>query len=838
MSDPYGLTKIKIESLLYGFRDIGINPNINIGQSEIIRFLNSKSRGGYADPLLGKKLFQVLNITNMSRISVQDFVKGYLEFEEEVRNNANIFEHKLAQEREIFLKLDELCRKYKNEQLNDEGLCENALISGEITDVNIKRKLEGIKEIILKIIYNEKIEEIRFEIGNENSNTMLHKKFEFKPKSRKDHFEFIMKGINDRDQIFDIGNKVFCLDDINSQEEYSIQIIIPEIDDEEKVAAYINAKIIVYWSDYKYYEHQRKKASKRLKKLTEATAKAKDFLLKVKEIYGNLIEKKQDIIVDFNNEKYIQRTGRRLIGIKETKQRSRSEQTNIITKKAEKTDKNAEQKIKQISKKEINKRVLRNMPKLNNALYEEVVKKPIEIPANEPLITSSKLKEIILPDKQRPVIYTHKILPEVIHHSVGKTKENMRQSYTNQFKVMESLHHPTLLDQTNGALIGINEANYSDLQNINTDVTLPNMEGSFSVRPGRWEQRSMMVKQSFTEAPTRYITRSLKPISAGVSIAPVKYFKDKVNQPIEMGTNTWTSSGININMSGNEQINFGIEQNGYNAEQTTFDERVNTEQTFNAGGEQNEFGVNVDQNLFRVGVEQSINNNNFSNNNISTNVLNLNQIGEITQNIPQSETFSSNYNLNGMNNVQQSSLLNQNIIEKTNIQNNIVNRSVSQPVVQRSIRKIIEQTNTLPTIYQNLQNERVVNRSSSKIKFEINKKEPFVTQNVLPTSILPDVVNQTIIKNNSSPVKYIDSYSEYVQNVNNRDYVNIHTIQNGNVNFNEQQFIQNVNTGTNFGYNNNSSGGGRISTKVVNIENNQIIDPISGMNFLEGMANL
>ena len=84
------------------------------------------------------------------------------------------------------------------------------------------------------------------------------------------------------------------------------------------------------------------------------------------------------------------------------------------------------EKIKQISKKEINKRVLRNMPKLNNALYEEVVKKPIEIPANEPLITSSKLKEIILPDKQRPVIYTHKILPEVIHHSVGKTKEKQR----------------------------------------------------------------------------------------------------------------------------------------------------------------------------------------------------------------------------------------------------------------------------------------------------------------------------------------------------------------------------------------------------------------------------
>ena len=92
MSDP--LTQIKIESLLSGFRNLGINQNNNIGQSEIIRFLNSKSRGGYTDPLIGKKLFQVLNITQMSKITVQEFVNGFLQFEEEVKNNANILEHK------------------------------------------------------------------------------------------------------------------------------------------------------------------------------------------------------------------------------------------------------------------------------------------------------------------------------------------------------------------------------------------------------------------------------------------------------------------------------------------------------------------------------------------------------------------------------------------------------------------------------------------------------------------------------------------------------------------------------------------------------------------------
>ena len=86
---------------------------------------------------------------------------------------------------------------------------------------------------------------------------MSNKTFEFKPTSRKDHFEFVMKGINDRNQIFDIGSKVFPLTEVNSHEEYLVQIVVPEIENEEQIAAYIKAKIVVYWSDYKMYEMQR-----------------------------------------------------------------------------------------------------------------------------------------------------------------------------------------------------------------------------------------------------------------------------------------------------------------------------------------------------------------------------------------------------------------------------------------------------------------------------------------------------------------------------------------------------------------------------------------------------
>ena len=325
MSDSYEIKKAKIDSLVTGFTNDGYKSTNRIGQRELLEFLNKRTSTGLFDQILSEKLFQVLNLDHMSTLSVEEFINGFLQFEEDIKRNAELFNMKLNQEQEIYANLEEQCRryksekllveqcrKYKSEKLNSEGLCENAKVYGEITDIDIKKKLEGIKEIIIKLIYNEKSEELHFKIGDINSNEMLNKSFEFKPTSRKDHFEFIMKGINDRNQIFDIGSKVFPLTDVNSHEEYLVQIVVPELDNEEEVAAYIHAKIVLYWSDYKFYEKQRKKAESKLKKLTSAMNKAADYLRKIREIYGDLTKKKPDLIVDFNNEKLMQRKGTRL----------------------------------------------------------------------------------------------------------------------------------------------------------------------------------------------------------------------------------------------------------------------------------------------------------------------------------------------------------------------------------------------------------------------------------------------------------------------------------------------------------------------------------------------
>ena len=310
MSEPEQIQKVKFSSLIHAFEDFGYKSSTRVGQNEFRLFLNKKSSSGFFDNLLCDKLFEIISLDNKSTLSIQEFVEGFLIFEEQVARNAESFRIKFLKEQEIYNKILKQCELYRTQNLNAEGFCKNAKISGEITDIDIKKKLDGLKEIIILVIFNDKKEELHFKIGGEATN--MKKSFEFRPSSRKDHFEFVMKGLNEKNVEFDIGSKIFPLDDITSQEEYFVQIVVPEIDNKEQVAAYINATILLYMSDYKYYESMLRKQEKRMKKYKNAANKASEYLRYVREIYGDLTQIKPDLVVDFNNEKLMQRRGAKL----------------------------------------------------------------------------------------------------------------------------------------------------------------------------------------------------------------------------------------------------------------------------------------------------------------------------------------------------------------------------------------------------------------------------------------------------------------------------------------------------------------------------------------------
>ena len=296
--------KFKYNSLLHAFDNYGFSSNQSIDQDELRLFLNNKSPSGYFDSILCDKLFKFIKINEKenSSISITEFIQGFLLFEKDLKRKGEIYQIKLIKEKEIYNNILKQCIIYKNEKLNEEGFCENAKISGEITDIDIQHKLKGIKEIVIIVIFNNMREELHFKIGEENDN--IKKSFEFKPTSRKDYFEFIMKGINDKNHEFNIGNKIFSLNDISSHEKYLVQITIPDLNDPDKIAAYINLTIVLYMSYRHYYESLRKKEEKKLHKYQMLMDKSYEYLEIIDDIYENI---SQNDYIGFNTEREIKK---------------------------------------------------------------------------------------------------------------------------------------------------------------------------------------------------------------------------------------------------------------------------------------------------------------------------------------------------------------------------------------------------------------------------------------------------------------------------------------------------------------------------------------------------
>ena len=282
------LNQRKIVALKNSFSELGWNYQKEIGKDEIIYFLNKRSKDGQFDINLANKLFHFIEMEKESKITVKDFIKEYIQFEKELSNNISELEKKITDEKNSYNSFQEQCYKFKKEKLNSEGFSENAKFYLEITDIQIKKYLRKVKEIILVIIYNSQKEEIKFDYS-ENIVYFSNKIYEFKSKSKNDHFELILKGIknnNDDNEIIEIGKKLFPLEEIISQEEYIVQITIPENENKEKEAALINSKITLHWSDYLFFEEKKEKCESKLRKLTEALLKINQYLTKMNEIYG------------------------------------------------------------------------------------------------------------------------------------------------------------------------------------------------------------------------------------------------------------------------------------------------------------------------------------------------------------------------------------------------------------------------------------------------------------------------------------------------------------------------------------------------------------------------
>lgn len=276
----------KMESLYKAFNDLNWENQKNLTSDDIQYFLDTNSQQGKFDPILFEKLLTFLGLDNSNTITVEEFIHLYMQFDSDLQKSKEEFKNKLLTRQNSLNNLEEQCNKYKDEQLDSEGLCENAKLTIEISDIDIKMDIGDLNvvSILIEILYNNETQQKSFNINEDNTDN-LNKIFEFKPKSKTDNFVIILKFVTDNSEVFEIGNKEFPVNQITLQEEYSAQIEIPENNDQNNVGAIINAKILFYWSDYQYYNDKKNETESKIEKIKKTITDTNKYCKEINDVY-------------------------------------------------------------------------------------------------------------------------------------------------------------------------------------------------------------------------------------------------------------------------------------------------------------------------------------------------------------------------------------------------------------------------------------------------------------------------------------------------------------------------------------------------------------------------
>jgi Ca2+-binding EF-hand superfamily protein len=100
MSEQESQNKPITEILSQELSEYGYDKKNRISRSELLLFLDRKSPDGKFNPALTEKLFQTLNLSKTSTISIEKFINGFSQFEDEIKKSAVSFNTKYSKEKE------------------------------------------------------------------------------------------------------------------------------------------------------------------------------------------------------------------------------------------------------------------------------------------------------------------------------------------------------------------------------------------------------------------------------------------------------------------------------------------------------------------------------------------------------------------------------------------------------------------------------------------------------------------------------------------------------------------------------------------------------------------
>ena len=470
--------KSNYDFLLQELSEYGYSEDNLMSQSELNLFLERKSPKNKYDFNLSEKLYKILDLNEFSVTTISKFISGFLQLYEEFLKKREELNEEYINEKKLFDNIINMCKRYQSEKLNEEGFSENGKLNGEIIDSNYNLELEGINEIILKIIYSGQEQEIKQNVRKEQKEEEEENKtFEFKATSKKDHLQFILMTKNYLNYAAEIGSKTYSLEGLTNQDSFFVKVEIPfdenENDNEENFAAIIKAKLSLRWSDFEYYENQKKKEEPKLKKLISDLEEVEEY-----------IKKMEYILSKGNNEK--------------------------------KEEENEEKRIKKgLRKKTLEFPEDEFVVEYNNERIDNIINKGIQVDFNNEKLLDKNEEE------------NEEKKEEVIKEEIEENKEEENIEENNDIKLEQDINYnnnenieenkeSNIIQENNNIELNVDEI----LKNSQNEQI--NFENTVNINP----------QQNFTSYTGPVLTQSTNKTLIQESTLPLKYLPPKVNKVI------------------------------------------------------------------------------------------------------------------------------------------------------------------------------------------------------------------------------------------------------------------------------------------------------------------
>ena len=264
-------------SLLRLFSKIHKSETSPLTNEEAINFLTIN--GNFENKFLQKIMKGC--VPNQQTTTVGQFIQNLILAHRELKKSNEQLNSAYQQKKKYLEEIEENIKKNENEILNDEGLSDDAIVKIDLFEINLKKTNYEKYSITIKV--NDDIYETSQFLPDKK--IIENEKFSFKPNTKNDLITFELYGINEgNNEKNEIGQAFLKLDELIKQEEYEIQLTIPDqensspVNSEENAAGIIKTKVIFIWSYKDYYQEQLNIENDVFEKIESNLNKTKNYL--------------------------------------------------------------------------------------------------------------------------------------------------------------------------------------------------------------------------------------------------------------------------------------------------------------------------------------------------------------------------------------------------------------------------------------------------------------------------------------------------------------------------------------------------------------------------------